>query len=116
MGLIKGFCNPKRIKCRFFSQSSTPNTTISFEWVSKPIQDFVYVTIKPICYVDRHTPGNFIHLYACIHIHSIEFVYSFCYIFFNFLLDIFLIYISNVIPFPSPPPETPYLISPPLLL
>jgi hypothetical protein len=32
---------------------------------------------------------------------------------FSFLLAIFFIYISNVIPFPGPLPETPYPILPP---
>jgi hypothetical protein len=38
----------------------------------------------------------------------------FCFVlFFNFLLDIFFIYISNAIPFPVSPLKTSYLISPP---
>ena len=45
-------------------------------------------------------------------------VYLFIFIFFlnfYFLLDIFFIYISNIIPFPSLPSENPLNLSPPLL-
>jgi hypothetical protein len=36
-----------------------------------------------------------------------------CFLYFYFLLDIFFIYISNVIPFPSFPSQLPYPLPPP---
>ena len=39
-GTHKRFLHPKRIKHRFFSENSTPNSTISLEYFSKPIQDY----------------------------------------------------------------------------